>query len=42
VLMGVEFDKRGSYNFVLAGFVAITAVGTLLMVRLGRYPRLES
>jgi MFS family permease len=42
VLMGLEYDHRGSYNLALAAFVAVTAAGTLLMTRLGRYPRWES
>lgn len=37
LLMGMGFDKTGSYRFVLAVFVGLTIAGALMMTRLGPY-----
>jgi MFS family permease len=37
VLMGIGFDRTGSYRFVLGIFIVILMMGALLMTRLGPY-----
>jgi MFS family permease len=37
VLMGIGFDRTGSYRFVLGLFIIILMMGALLMTRLGPY-----
>jgi MFS family permease len=37
VLMGIGFDRTGSYKFVLGLFIIILMIGALLMTRLGPY-----
>jgi MFS family permease len=36
-LMGLGFDRTGSYRSILAGFLAATAVAAVIMLRLGPY-----
>ena len=41
ILMGIDFDFRGSYRLVLGVFSLLTLIGAMLMAQLGPYQILE-